>query len=657
MKKIYLTLTFMLLYTLTATAQPGWQWGKRGGGASGGSSSQGPQEGRVEMVTDKNGNVYVLAELHKNSGANIDGYSTPFANEQLSLTKWDCNGSRKWTKFFGAPNSLRVLGNALGIDTLGGVYFTGTSSVSAYFDADTTRSATDRRLWFIVKYDTAGNFQWLRTPQPDTVTTTASQSAAIALDVAPNGDLYILSRLAPGVFGGAYVSTAHSIHLLRFDKNGNLLNGKLADITLAPEVDGSIKAGNLTDLRTGFARNHRTGHFYISGLYQDLSNYGTLQFGSTLITSAGMSNNAMPMYLAAFDSSGNSLWVEQSAPSGTTASMYTRPQIDEMGNIYICSWGRTTPNNTFFGHSASNLFILSVDPSGNLRWGKNGVIGSGSQLNALAYSNGVLSVSDGWGQFLSWGMDTLTFPPINAVAPVQLTRFNANTGVQLKNIDTFRIEGIGSQVTELTADKKGNFYVGGAFSDKIYLPSGTLTSIGGYSDFFVVKYGSSNCNCTLAVPDFSGSSSGGSSVSFTYTGTTPVDSVRWEFGDGSMATGLTASHTYSNAGTYGVSIAVYNNCGIVVHYKDITTGTTGIAEQDITAVSIYPNPAQESIIIEGAGIGTTAELYNTSGQRVLSAVITDTKQAVNVSSLSTGMYIIHFTTKEGNKGSVKMLKE
>ncbi|MFT4062283.1 MAG: PKD domain-containing protein [Edaphocola sp.] len=132
---------------------------------------------------------------------------------------------------------------------------------------------------------------------------------------------------------------------------------------------------------------------------------------------------------------------------------------------------------------------------------------------------------------------------------------------------------------------------------KVYLPSVTLTNLGGSGDFFVAKYGTANCDCSPASPNFTyAAASGGGTVSFTYTGSTPIDSVRWEFGDGGMATGLTASHTYAAAGTYGVSIVVYNSCGIIVHYKEVSTtgGGTGIDDVNpASSVSIYPNPANE----------------------------------------------------------------
>lgn len=152
----------------------------------------------------------------------------------------------------------------MGIDTLGSIYFTGIIDDGGYFDTDTTIPASDHRVFFIANYDTAGNFQWLRQPQADTVTTdlssTASKSRAIGLNVAPNGNVYVLSHLAPGIFGGTYATTANGFHLLQYNKDGTLIDGSPVDITVST-VATCPELRNLTDARTGFT--HLSVNVYI----------------------------------------------------------------------------------------------------------------------------------------------------------------------------------------------------------------------------------------------------------------------------------------------------------------------------------------------------------------------------------------------------------
>lgn len=660
MQKLLTITAILIFYSLSTTAQTGWQWGKRGGSSASGSTAA---EGEVEMVTDQKGDLYVLARISEGQPALIDTSNGPNTNNRLSLTKWNCNGDHKWTRYFGSGTTMIVPGSALAIDSLGGLYFTGVVTSSAYFDQDTILSPGNKQ-WFITKYDTAGTFQWLRMPQADSVTLmgaggTANKTRGFALDVAPDGRIYILSHLAPGIFSGSFVNQSHGFYMMEYDKDGNFINAKPMDITIdIHPVDGPMFV-NFEDRRTGFVRDHNSGRFYLTGYY--ISNWGGLTFGTTPVSAIGSS---LVTYLSSFDSNGNNLWVRQTSPDRSAGGMYSRPGIDEMGNIYLA--GGADQGSEFLGHTFVNpysslngaVFVLSVDSAGDLRWAKNAGIASFSSLASLSYANGIVSVSDSWMGLFSWGADTVTGSPTDIYN--QLSRFNAHTGSQIKRIDTFRMTGPSSGTTDLTTGPNGNIYVGGRLSSQLFLPSVTLSKLGGTFDFFVAKYGAADCNCSLPLPDLNyTSASGSTAVSFSYTGSTPVDSVRWEFGDGAMASGLTTSHNYATAGTYGVSIVVYNACGILVHYKEVTTGAgTSVRDRDLaSAVSIYPNPSSESIIIEGAGQGTAVELFNTIGQRMFGTTVTSERQSIDISSLSNGMYLIHFTTKEGRKGSVKMMKQ
>jgi len=67
--------------------------------------------------------------------------------------------------------------------------------------------------------------------------------------------------------------------------------------------------------------------------------------------------------------------------------------------------------------------------------------------------------------------------------------------------------------------------------------------------------------------------------------------------------------------------------------------TTAINE-DISNLSVYPNPVKDVLTING--MYSSAEIYDTYGKLVLSS---DAKQIINVSSLSNGVYFININTK------------
>jgi chitodextrinase len=72
----------------------------------------------------------------------------------------------------------------------------------------------------------------------------------------------------------------------------------------------------------------------------------------------------------------------------------------------------------------------------------------------------------------------------------------------------------------------------------------------------------------------------GASASFDGSGSSDnlgIASSAWDFGDGSMATGLTASHAYPNAGTYTATLTVWDYSG------NTATATRAITVRDTTA--------------------------------------------------------------------------
>ena len=110
----------LLICTQQICAQPSFQWGKRGG--SGGTDNSSRYEHVVDMATDPNGNVYVLAQ-NALSLSNVDGQPGISTYDLLTLASWDCDGSFRWAKNFGTAGVL--IGNAVGTDSLGGVYVSG----------------------------------------------------------------------------------------------------------------------------------------------------------------------------------------------------------------------------------------------------------------------------------------------------------------------------------------------------------------------------------------------------------------------------------------------------------------------------------------------------------------------------------------------------
>lgn len=82
------------------------------------------------------------------------------------------------------------------------------------------------------------------------------------------------------------------------------------------------------------------------------------------------------------------------------------------------------------------------------------------------------------------------------------------------------------------------------------------------------------------------------------------------------------------------SFVVTGNANFVANFKSL-----GVGEIDETALSIYPNPAKESIRIEGLEADNEVQIYNSLGMLVktVNAII---DEEINVSDLKAGIYMI-----------------
>ncbi|WP_118976692.1 T9SS type A sorting domain-containing protein [Taibaiella koreensis] len=150
----------------------------------------------------------------------------------------------------------------------------------------------------------------------------------------------------------------------------------------------------------------------------------------------------------------------------------------------------------------------------------------------------------------------------------------------------------------------------------------------------------------------------GRALQFTYTGSTPVTAVGWRFGDGQLATGNTASHTYSNIGDYTVCVKSSNSCGVDSNCRTVTVDN-GVGVDNIThttTILLYPNPALQTVIVERAQPGTELALFDVAGKCLQKITVTQSPQKIDVSALAPGIYT--FRVLSGiQQGSWRFIKQ
>ena len=652
-----LIIPYILLFLLSATslfAQPTWQWG---------------QTVRVDvrsMDVDKNGNSYVAWSLQ--SVYEIDGQVfTSHGAGDLALTSFDCDGAHRWTKTIGGASGDVPL--AVGTDTLGGVYLVGNvngsrvSTDSIYIDTDTA-IVPPKKAMLLVKYNTEGDFQWLRMPE-DTVILNFPDDlqlgAALDMDVAPNGDCYIYSRLFPGTYGdGAFEATfptnyssnsGEDIYALKYDRNGNFNGGIHFDLFYSGSFVNNSK----------FIRDKNTGKFYTSGYRSSLDHAAI--FGGDTITAKN--------YVVQFDSLGFVNWrisTDDSYPGTTGQSGFGgKPSVDEFGNVYVTggsgngfSFGDFTFQNI---HGPQGFPIFAkIDSMGNVVYATNASTNVGCDAKASSYSNNKVAVTGNWGSLITWGDVGEDNTAGNSQGyNVFLALFDASGNGLPESFHSLTSSPIGVEIPSvITTDNQGNFYVGGKFSGQLYVADDILYNQTGTSEGFIAKFGTDSCYCPLptvlftydTIPNAAG-------YNFAYTGSTDADSVIWDFGDGQTGSGFNPYHFFAQSDTYTVCATAFNSCGSdSVCIAIDALGPVGLKSiKGFEEIRLYPNPAHEAVYLDNALPGTRIDVINAVGQNFGSSILQSSEGKIDISSLPPGVYLLQLTDKLGEKGYARFVKQ
>ncbi len=128
---------------------------------------------------------------------------------------------------------------------------------------------------------------------------------------------------------------------------------------------------------------------------------------------------------------------------------------------------------------------------------------------------------------------------------------------------------------------------------------------------------------------------------------TNATSFIWYFGDGDSSSASNPVHTYTANGTYTITLIAINPCGFAdtftqtITITDLSTVDVDIA-QSVTTIIIYPNPVNEFLRIQLAGVSSLPLLLTVrdlTGKSILSQTITEGTATINTSSLPVGTYI------------------
>lgn len=640
MKQRYILFFFSFLLLSTSTNAQHFRW-LTGGGST---RTLNPQEERVTHIcTDDNGNVYSLAQVG-NINIKADTFfqsAVTTGDFKILFMSHDCNGNMRFAKLLESNSNNNCQGltyNAGKVYVAGDLYNTGKR---IGYDATLPGKYNFN---FTSQFDTSGTYQWTRFIGPDTVTTLYGAVSVGDIDVDGQGNIHRFTTLKSGVEITPSITSQWGNYDLKYDPSGNLLS-----VNRLQDIDSNYFIHR--------ARIDKTTN----------KSYVLFEYGGGTTTRSGTA-------LAAYNPNGTQIWKDTTNVRGAFINFTVHNS-----NIYFNasnpqSFGPFTVKGMQVSNSISSTGYIAVigklnSINGNPQWmyhvdGTNSVTAFG---DITVLPDNSIAVFGHYAGFKKFRNDTIGASPLNT--PYRPMVFVIDTTGTLIDWTWMYGTDLYNRGQVITSDKKGNIYLGGEVA--LGLQAGKLpayTKNGGNNDYFLAKFGF-DCNCTsMSNPTstftYTIKDSLKKEVQFTFTGTTPNDSVVWRFGDASVLTQTNPTHIFADTGVYTVCVKVMVPCGrkvvcqdIYVPYKDTSDTTNNVVIVNaLDNVKIYPNPANEMLNVDGLETETTIELYDIVGRKVKTIRTLNSRESIDMSMLQPGNYIIHITNTEGHKMTGKVLK-
>lgn len=633
-KPYLLILILFTFFTSSGYAQQ-FDWVKGGGTTLDDAYLENHPEATQYMCTEPNGNIYTISTVG-NAEVVADTFSSyPYgSDENFVVASYNCSGEMRWAKLI-ASSSGSCIPYGIVSDTLGHIYLAGYfSNQTLYIGSDT--AITDQQYLFngVIQFDTTGHFNWISYVGDDDLNnafSTLAYGSTIFMDASAR--LHFINHMKDGVHIMPGLTSQYGTYDLVYDEGGTLISA--ARIGLDSEW-----------YITSLTVDNATNKLYVCGERIE-------QFNPNLI-----------MFTAALDAERNTVWMDTIADEFS----YLKSIVyDNMGHLYY-NGGANLTSFVFNGDSlppGQIAVVMKTDTGGRPIWLQSyynslSVAGYAPNTLTLLPNNLIVSAGGFAGDLLLDG-DTVLSSGNEYQNPYLLV---LDTSGVVKSLQQIHGDGFYDLSISITSDKVGNVYIGGQVEDSIWADNGNTSipayhSVGGNTDFFIMKYGV-DCNCTsMPVANYSDTGTA-ATRGFTYTGTTnDIDSVVWDFGDGSATvnTMIPVMHTY-DSGSYEACVYAYSACGSDMHCSKVNYGyNEGITDIKDLGISVYPNPATDEINITTQASGISYKLMSITGALLQSGILQNGNNKVSLDDIASGIYLLQLRDGNGNVKVTKVIKE
>lgn len=330
--------------------------------------------------SDDIGNVYVAGKYEMGKAYFGAQYVSCAGNHDFYLMKYNPAGEFQWVRTGGGL--WGDYAHALSVDGAGNSYATGEFEVTSYFGADSLTTYGGNDI-FTAKYNTDGVLQWIKRA--------GGRRSDKGLGISNfNGNVFVTGMFQDTAeMGGKYYNSSglQDIFLAKYNGDGKLLWVK--------QAGGAKRDEGLAIC------NDALGNVYLTG---DFS--GTVDFNGTSLTSSGLSD----IFIAKYTTDGLLAWVKRAGGSGTDYGYGI--VAGDSGKIYVTGGFRNKSN---FGSiqlkSAStnaDIFIACYNSDGTALWVKKAGGGLSDYGRAIAVDkNSDLYITGQFGDTATFGNTTL----------------------------------------------------------------------------------------------------------------------------------------------------------------------------------------------------------------------------------------------------------
>ncbi len=312
------------------------QWAVRGGGTG----SDAPRD----IIVDSNGDIYLTGSIQGVSTFGNLSYTSDNAG-QAFIAKFNNAGVGQWIRLVGGSST--DIGQGIEADKFtGDVYMTGQYRNTGVFGS-TNITASVGTDYFLVKYNSTGVFQWVRT-----FTNSNWNDMGNGVSVDNSGNIYVTGYGA-----------GNNLHFGTFTVNCNVLNAFVVKYNAAGTEQWVRTEGGAGQVQGSDIINDLNGDAYVTGYYN-----GTSTFESNTLTQVGGDD----LFYAKYSKNGSLLWVKTAGSAGADWGM--RLAMSPLGNTILLTTLVATNCNFGPGYVISNPFasqttaLLTSDTLGNFTW-------------------------------------------------------------------------------------------------------------------------------------------------------------------------------------------------------------------------------------------------------------------------------------------------